>query len=1013
MTLPADPNTRLPEEVLVHGSPDRTIISRRDPVGGARELWKILETGSMADAAREVDLGRQLKGLGVATYLEARQEDGSGRPVVVMAHHDGQDLEDLLARSGALEPPMALAIAAAVARILARLHEARLADAPLGVVHGDIKPSNILCNPARLAQPDGVLLLDLEHACAIGADDRGGFSGGTRGFAPPEADLGAAPTAAFDIYALGATLQSLLTGHHPDHSERGQLAGMPLGIASLLDQCLSVDPEARPTAADLAAALDRLRARPADPLDEVLSQLQQGRVGDALQQLETGAAHDPGSIRAHALQAWAASSVEHAPDAPASIGPLADEPSPKSLAAYGGRVADAARQVQARLDHFPRCRTTLERRRECRQCAALVLAELPKALQTLEREADFPAARDLLQAGRRTVEAILAQPGSFAIPGVSPRLLNPLQRSPLHFLERAEQRLEEAAAEHQSTLDRLGEAEENLDLDRMEAVIDEVAREGGGARMAVATLRDRVHRLGFYLDRLGAQRQAIDQFAGDLEAAAVAVDLTATREFVDRCAAQAPGLLRQREEDRGLDLRRLRRTLGDLHREFPQVDTSIALSSLEAAMGAITDRAWKLVADAEAQLRSVPVPVRPLQTTLNRLDAWAMAGAFVDRAQRTRAELLDAIDSVRLEVERARATRDRMASGAEEAMAKGHWTTALYDMERAVEQFTAEDGLDTSDDDGLSQRYAEVKKRKAEIEQVMRRNVELASSYTALQDSPAGTTEARLEVLEARRTALQFLVEQLQEDRALRYRQDLKDVEVLMIQEHAARAEKRLDDSDDPHEWVRLARQTLALMESPMAQASGSAPGRVQRMIEHWQHRLEQAQKEVDRRSEEDRRQRHARGRQRLLRAGALAVGALVAILAWQFGPALMSESRASGRGADASAAALIDALAEPGSAGLPQLAALGERLRDSGGILGAELATRAGGLADRVAAIAEAEDASAAVRAFGAEHRAFEQVLAATRADLADDLHAAMAQFGGRARDLAEVLADRRGVGF
>lgn len=1010
MTTPADPNTRAPEEVLVHGSPDRTIISRRDGPG-PRRLWKILEAGSPLDAEREVAFGRQLEGMGVVRYLEARAEPGSGRPVVVMDHHDGQDLEDLFSRMGALEPSLALRITARVAAIAHRLHTASIESAPRGLVHGDIKPSNVLCDATRLDEDDAVLLLDLEHACPLGGADREGFSGGTRGFAPPEADRGAAPTAAFDVYAIGATLQALLTGQHPTRADRSQLAAMPHGVASLIDASMAPDPADRPSAEALARECRELADQPEDPLDRVLALLQQGDVDLARAALaEADPEHDGdhrGSVRSLALRAWIQEADESAPEIPAAIGPMPGGELSHRLLVHGRQIAATARACEARLRRFPRCRPSLGRRRECRQATAVVLAELPKALLHLEREADFDHARDLLDVGRETVEAILAHPGSFSIPGVSPRLLNPLQRSPLQFLDRAERALAAAADDHNRTLGMLREAERELDLEQMESIIDEIAREGGGARMVVATLRDRVHRLGFYLDRFAAQREPLSQFVESLGQAGEGVDLAPAIAFAERCAARAPGLLREREADRGVDLRRLRRAFDDLHDEFADVDTRDARTSIAGTMATLTRRAWESLDKAREQLTSVPVPVRPLQAAMAQLDLWSMSGVFVDLPDRARDDLLDALERVRLDVERARATRDRMASGAEDAIARGHWTTALYDMERAVEQFSAEGEDNDLDEAGsdLNQRVEEVKRRKAEIEQVMRRNVALASEYTALLDSDEGTTEARLELLEARRTALQFLVDQLQEDRGQRYRQDLREVEVMMVQEHAARAERDLDASDDPAEWARLARQTLALIDAPMARGGGNAGGRIQRMAAHWRHRLEDAERELKRRRDEAASTVRSESRRRWMRLGTIAAVALLGFGIWQFGDRVAGFVVA----AEPRDKSLADALATADRASMAELVALGERLRANDETLGEDLAARAAGLAPAAADLAAAEAVDEAQAAFAARLSDYRGMLQARRAALNTGLAEGLDAFGRAVEALARRIVDNR----
>ena len=96
-----------------------------------------------------------------------------------------------------------------VADILAVIHT--LAPAPM--VHGDIKPSNLI------RRPDGrLVLIDLGVAQAHGQIPpyvRAPASAfGTPGYTPPEQWEGH-PTPASDIFALGATMHQLLTGRDP------------------------------------------------------------------------------------------------------------------------------------------------------------------------------------------------------------------------------------------------------------------------------------------------------------------------------------------------------------------------------------------------------------------------------------------------------------------------------------------------------------------------------------------------------------------------------------------------------------------------------------------------------------------------------------------------------------------------------------------------------------------------------------------------------------------------------
>ncbi|MCX4686648.1 serine/threonine protein kinase [Kitasatospora purpeofusca] len=192
------------------------------------------------------------------------QED---RPYFVMDCVRGGTLAD---RVGQCDPPEALRLAAEAGYAVQVLHEA-------GVVHRDVKPSNLLL--ATGSAPAAVLVADLGSAKRL-ADASGlTVTTGTPAYMAPEQ---AFQTGGFDgradVYALAVVAYELLTGQKPfgpggratalmtDRPTASTLPALPAGaelpphLAVLLRAAMSVEPADRPPTA--RAFADALLAPP-------------------------------------------------------------------------------------------------------------------------------------------------------------------------------------------------------------------------------------------------------------------------------------------------------------------------------------------------------------------------------------------------------------------------------------------------------------------------------------------------------------------------------------------------------------------------------------------------------------------------------------------------------------------------------------------------------------------------------------------------------------------------------
>jgi len=261
------------------------VYAAHDVETGAEAAVKVLraelrdEGSVVARFLREAGVARRLahpaipRALGVGVAVD-------GAPALVMERVRGRDLRALLA-GGAPPRATALGIAARVAEALAHAH-AR------GVIHRDVKPSNIMLADGDDA-PSAVRVLDFGLAFCLDEPRLSTATTlvGTPAYMPPEQARGEAVGPAADLYALGAVLVHLLSGAtlyeggwraQLDAHARGELPdlarridGLDSGTGDLLRALLARDPLDRPpdaalVARALAALADGQAPAPAAPL---------------------------------------------------------------------------------------------------------------------------------------------------------------------------------------------------------------------------------------------------------------------------------------------------------------------------------------------------------------------------------------------------------------------------------------------------------------------------------------------------------------------------------------------------------------------------------------------------------------------------------------------------------------------------------------------------------------------------------------------------------------------------
>jgi eukaryotic-like serine/threonine-protein kinase len=158
-------------------------------------------------AEREAKLAAKLNHANVVAVFDLVEEssDGQSHQWLVMEYVEGIDLSELIRQRGRLTPDDAAPILAQVASALAAAHGA-------GIVHRDVKPSNIL------VAPDGqVKLSDFGIARTSGdpALTQTGLVTGSPAYLSPEVASGQQATAATDVWSWGATLFHALEGRPP------------------------------------------------------------------------------------------------------------------------------------------------------------------------------------------------------------------------------------------------------------------------------------------------------------------------------------------------------------------------------------------------------------------------------------------------------------------------------------------------------------------------------------------------------------------------------------------------------------------------------------------------------------------------------------------------------------------------------------------------------------------------------------------------------------------------------
>jgi serine/threonine protein kinase len=203
---------------------------------------------------REARTAARLSHPGVVTVYDVVEEDG--RPWIVMELIRARSLHEQIKQDGVLSPLEVAEIGRQMAGALRVAHEA-------GVLHRDVKPSNVLVSGSRAVLTD----FGIARAQSDATLTQTGMLIGSPAYIAPERARGRVAVPASDLWSLGVTMYAAVEGKSP--FER------PDAMASLV-AVLTDDPEPAPNAGPLRPIIDGLlRKDPAERLtvDQVASML--------------------------------------------------------------------------------------------------------------------------------------------------------------------------------------------------------------------------------------------------------------------------------------------------------------------------------------------------------------------------------------------------------------------------------------------------------------------------------------------------------------------------------------------------------------------------------------------------------------------------------------------------------------------------------------------------------------------------------------------------------------------
>lgn len=281
--------SRTPQPDLTGTQVGRFLVRRRLGHGGMGEVYladdtllprpvalKRLAPQLLGDAASQARLLNEARLASVVTHTHfARIYDAFERgdeTFIVMEYVDGESLRQRLARGPLPE--------AEVRRVVGQIASAVQAAHDAGIIHGDLKPDNVLIEASSGAVKvcdfgiaRRVAAVASSESTTLGAANNTLAFSGTPGYMAPEVLLGEGAVPASDVFALGVMCCEILTGANP-FSAASVIAtanrvlneplpdlaarGVPRALAELVARMADKSAAARPSAREVVAALSGL-----------------------------------------------------------------------------------------------------------------------------------------------------------------------------------------------------------------------------------------------------------------------------------------------------------------------------------------------------------------------------------------------------------------------------------------------------------------------------------------------------------------------------------------------------------------------------------------------------------------------------------------------------------------------------------------------------------------------------------------------------------------------------------